>query len=81
MSPDKTTKELGSILSRMYHSAGKREKAAMVHLFGILYAGEIRRAGVWRVVEKSKIKKSYKVEVNKGINLAHFVTVKKKFLQ
>lgn len=40
-----TLQELGSALSQMYFESSKGEAVAMIHLFGIKYAEEIRESG------------------------------------
>ena len=40
-----TINELGSALNDMYHNASKGEVVAMIHLFGIKYASEIKQCG------------------------------------
>ncbi|HSZ86944.1 MAG TPA: hypothetical protein VK787_13000 [Puia sp.] len=77
----KSVEELASILAKMYNEAEHREKTAMVHLFGIMYAEEIHEVGPWRVVVESKLRLTALPEVHKGMRLAKFVTVKAKFLQ
>jgi len=68
--------ELGGILRRMYDGAPKGEKVANIHLFGIKYASDIHDAGLTAgaVVKASGLSTSYQVEVNKGMNLAKYVT-------
>ncbi len=50
----------------------------MIHLFGIIYAGEIRRCGatVADLVRLSDLEDTYATEVTKGIRLAPYVTAK-----
>lgn len=67
--------ELAEHLRTMYHQAPKGEAVAMIHLFGIKYAGQIKEAGVSAkdIVLAAGINESYAVEVNKGINLERYV--------
>lgn len=73
-----TPAELASRLSEMYNNAPKGETVVMIHLFGIMHADEIRAGGVSPadIVKTAKIPETYGVEVNKGMNLARFVTVR-----
>lgn len=73
-----TAADLASRLSEMYRSAPKGEAVVMIHLFGIKYAGEISASGVSpaAIVKASGIPETYGVEVNKGVNLARYVTVR-----
>ena len=50
----------------------------MIHLFGIKYSNEIRACGASSsaIVRMANLPESYGTEVNKGRNLARFVTVK-----
>ncbi len=74
MAPD----ELVDILSRLYRDAPKDEAMAMVHLFGIKYAAEIRRCGesVPQLVRRSCVPNPHKTEVYKGMRLAKYVTLR-----
>jgi hypothetical protein len=67
--------ELAEILREMYHCAATGDGVAMIHLFGIRHAEELRGAdiSIKAVVDRSGIPMSYLTEVNKGINLARFV--------
>lgn len=73
-----SVEELGAILADMYKNAPHKRLVTMIHLFGIQYHEDIRRLGVKEVVEKSGIGDKYHAEVNKGINLAEYVDMKKK---
>jgi 5-methylcytosine-specific restriction protein B len=77
----KTPDQLGRLLSEMYDSAPRGDKVASIHLFGIVYADEIRAAGAnaGDVIRASGLKPSYVVEVNKGVRLAKFVVPKPKY--
>lgn len=74
------TLELGTRLKEMYETKGAN-KAAMIHLFGILYADEIRLSNIRPedVVKAAGLNDSYKSEVRKGINLATYVDLKEKY--
>jgi hypothetical protein len=73
-----TVMELGAVLREMYNSAQKGDTVAMIHLFGIKYANEIRGSGAAckDIAISAGIPESYGVEINKGINLAKYVTLK-----
>jgi len=72
----KNLEELGRILSDMYNNAPRKEQVTKIHLFGITYANDIRIVGIREVVDESKIPSTYKAEVNKGVNLSKYVTVR-----
>lgn len=74
---DYSVNELAAKLRELYDNT-KKDKVAMIHLFGIRY-GEIIRSNNVRVSDIVKIAKlnHYCVtELNKGINLAKFVNIK-----
>ena len=73
-----TEPELGRILREMYDNAPNKEKAVQVHLFGIKYAAELSKYGISKseVVKYSGLSHNYVTEINKGVNLANYVTVK-----
>lgn len=62
----------------MYNTAAKGDAVAMIHLFGIKYAKAIKECGHSKkdIIKQSGISESYLVELNKGVKLAKFVTVK-----
>jgi hypothetical protein len=72
------SKELSGALKRAYFGAAEREKAVSVHLFGIEYAGHLDGHSLVEIVDGAGLNKSYAVEVRKGMNLARYVTLKKK---
>jgi hypothetical protein len=75
--------ELARILAEMYENA-YQDKAAMVQLFGIRYANEIRENGYSpasiiscaRLNNETQIPESYFAEINKGVNLSRYVIEK-----
>ena len=73
-----TLMELAGELKRMYKNAANKEKAAMIHLFGIRYAKEIENSGVTAkdIVLAAGMYESYHTEVHKGMRLAKYVAVK-----
>ncbi len=72
--------ELASKLEEMYGVPGAN-KAAMVHLFGIIYADEIKMADTnsSEIVRLTDLSYTYKAEINKGIKLAKYVDVKAEY--
>lgn len=73
-----TVNELGETLGRMYRQAPKGEAVAMIHLFGIKHAEAIRACdgSIADIVRAAGISDSYVVEVNKGVNLAKYVSIR-----
>ena len=71
--------ELGTKLSEMYHNAPKGDSVAMIHLFGIKYAYEIKESKFSKkdIIIQSGISLSYLTELTKGVKLAEYVTLKK----
>lgn len=71
-----TAAELARCLGAMYRDAPKGKSVAMIHLFGIRYADEIRACGTspTDLARSAGIPETYGVEVNKGINLAEYVS-------
>ena len=74
-----STQDLANTLYRMYDTAVEGQKVTMIHLFGIKYSNEIKACGVSPsdIVKMANLPGSYGTEVNKGRNLARFVTVKR----
>ena len=73
-----TLSELGTKLSEMYNNAPKGDAVAMIHLFGIKYANEIKQSNYSKrdIIEQSGISTSYLTELNKGVKLAEYVISK-----
>lgn len=73
-----TLGELSKILHDMYENAPRGEKTTMIHLFGIKYADAIRNSDftIKELLKAADMYESYNVEVNKGISLAKYVTLK-----
>lgn len=73
-----TVNELGKILKNMYDGANRGDQVAMIHLFGIKYAFEIREYGYTPIdiLKSVNMPESYQVEINKGIKSSKYVTVK-----
>jgi len=74
-----TLNELGTKLSEMYNDAPKGDAVAMIHLFGIKYANEIKQSDYSKkdIIEQSEISASYLTELTKGVKLAEYVVPKK----
>jgi|TARA_B110000967_G_C18770338_1_gene502719 hypothetical protein len=73
-----TLNELGTKLSEMYNDAPKGNAVAMIHLFGIKYANEIKESNYSKkdIIEQSGISTSYLTELTKGVKLAEYVIPK-----
>ena len=73
-----TLNELGTKLSEMYNNAPKGDAVAMIHLFGIKYANEIKESDYSKkdIIEQSGISKSFLTELTKGVKLSEYVTPK-----
>jgi hypothetical protein len=71
--------ELGNKLNEMYTNASKGDRVVMIHLFGIMYAKEIKECEFSKkeIIKHSKIGITYLAELNKGVKLANFVVPKK----
>ena len=74
-----TLNELGSKLKEMYDDAPKGNSVAMIHLFGIKYADEIKNSEFSKrdIINQSGISQTYLAELNKGVKLADYVIPKK----
>lgn len=70
-----TLNELGAKLSEMYNNASKGDSVAMIHLFGIKYANEIKQSNYSKkdIITQSGISTSYLTELTKGVKLAEYV--------
>ena len=66
---------LTTILNDMYHNSPEGEAVAMIHLFGIKYAKEIKACdeSMKQFAISSGINESYGTEVSKGVKLAKYV--------
>lgn len=75
-----TVIELGNKLREMYETKGVL-KTTMIHLFGVIYADEMRNFGIKpiEVVKAAKMHESYSTEVSKGMNLSKYVELKPKY--
>ncbi len=70
--------ELGAKLREMYENAPKGDAVAMIHLFGIKYASEIKNCDYSKkdIIEASGISSSYLTELTKGVKLSDYVIPK-----
>lgn len=75
-----TCMELGKKLREMYDIKGAN-KSTMIHLFGIIYADEIRNSDLTpvEIVKAAQLPESYKAEVQKGMNLSMYVDLKPEY--
>lgn len=73
-----TLQQLGQKLKEMYFESNNGEAVAMIHLFGIKYASEIKESGasIKDISKFAGIKESYGTEIIKGVKLSKFVTIK-----
>ena len=73
-----TLNELATKLSEMYNNAPKGDSVAMIHLFGIKYAKEIKESEYSKkdIIQQSGINASYLTELTKGVKLAEYVIPK-----
>ena len=71
--------ELANRLRDMYRNASEGESVCMIHLFGVMFASEIRGSGASckTIVQAAGISETYVTEVNKGVKLAKYVHVKR----
>jgi hypothetical protein len=67
-----TLQELGNTLNEMYFNAEHGETVAMIHLFGVKYAKEIRELGASKrdIAMAAGIPVSYGTEISKGVKLS-----------
>lgn len=70
--------DLGKKLHEMYSNAEDGEAVAMIHLFAIKYANEIKASGesMKAIAKAADIRESYGTEISKGVKLAKFVVPK-----
>lgn len=72
---DRTAKELGAILAEKYNNAPPKKLVVMIHLFGIQYSDEIRKAGLKEVIAAAGLSHNLQAELNKGVNLGEYVII------
>ncbi|MBN2396344.1 MAG: hypothetical protein JXC36_07780 [Candidatus Atribacteria bacterium] len=70
--------ELSQKLKEMYEYAPKNEQVANIHLFGIEFGEIIQRNNyrVSQIILMAEMKRSYCIELSKGIKLSKFVKLK-----
>ena len=70
--------KLSSILNDMYLNSADGEAVAMIHLFAIKYAVEIKQSGesMKAIAKAGGISESYGTEISKGVKLSKFVIPK-----
>ncbi|MBP5429046.1 MAG: hypothetical protein J6Z04_07180 [Clostridia bacterium] len=75
-----TALELGIRLKAMY-SQKNVNKVAMIHLFGVIFAQTMRNEDIKpiEVLKAAQMPESYVTEINKGINLSKYVTVRDEY--
>ena len=73
-----TLQELGKILHEMYFDSEEGEAVAMIHLFGVKYAQDIKELGVSKkaIAKEAGLGESYGTEISKGVKLSRYVSVK-----
>ncbi|WP_233898030.1 HTH-like domain-containing protein [Tenacibaculum piscium] len=71
-------KSLGKILKDNYENAKSGETVASIYLFGIKYGKLIKTKNypINEIIKISEIKDSYFAELNKGIKLSEYITIK-----
>ncbi|MEE1007354.1 MAG: hypothetical protein U0L66_09225 [Acutalibacteraceae bacterium] len=76
-----TEYELSNILKEMYETAKPKEKAVMIHLFGIKYADELQQndISIKEVLNLAHIPETYYPEINKCKNLSKYVDIKPEY--
>ena len=69
--------ELVDELREAYANAPKGNTACTIHLFGIKHGDALREFGsLAKLAKDAGVPESYAVEINKGINLSRYVTIK-----
>ena len=61
----------------MYDTPGAN-KTTMIHLFGVIYADEIKKSGIKPIdiLRSANMQESYQTEINKGMRLSQYVQLK-----
>ena len=74
-----TVRELAMRLKEMYENSSN-EKTTMIHLFGIMYAEEIKGCGSTpkEILKLANMPESYQTEISKGVRLSKYVDVKER---
>jgi 5-methylcytosine-specific restriction protein B len=68
--------KLGAALKRAIAAAKPGDKATAIHLFGIMFADQLKVSAIDEVVKLAGLQKSWGTEVRKGIKLAQYVDPK-----
>ena len=68
--------QLAQELRRMYNRAPEGDRVAMIHLFAIKRADEIRNMSTPEIARRAGLSRSYATEISKGRRLARYVDVK-----
>ena len=70
--------ELGQVLNDMYFNSEDGTAVAMIHLFAIKYAKDIKATGMSmkEIAKAGGINESYGTEISKGVKLANYVVPK-----
>lgn len=73
-----TLQELGKTLHDMYFDSEDGEAVAMIHLFGVKYAKQIKELGASKkaIAKAAGIRGSYGTEISKGVKLSRYVNAK-----
>ena len=73
-----TLNDLSKILNEMYNGARSGDTVVMIHLFGIKYAAEIVALdiGATAIAKAAHLSDNYGTEIQKGVRLAAYVTIK-----
>ena len=67
--------EASRILKRMYNNAPYGKKECAIHFFAIKYADQIQDMSKKEIVIGAEMRESFQTEINKGVNLAQYVTI------
>lgn len=75
-----TETELGNKLREMYETTSEN-KTAMIHIFGLIYADEIKKSQISPAViaKTAGISDSYKTEISKGMALSKYLELKPEY--
>lgn len=77
-----TQTQIANILKDMYNSAPVGEKTVQIHLFGIIFANEIRdnKFRLAYIIQIAGLRKTLDVEISDGIKLSQYVQVNPEIL-
>ena len=71
-----TIEKAARILREMYSRAQTGDRALQFHLFGIVYADDLRRLSVRQILYVADLPASYSTEISKGRKLGKYVVVR-----